>query len=73
MEIAAQQKKDSLKRPTAVAVIIVIVRRDGDKLGDKAPRPQKIEVPWALIPRYKCLTYIKRMLLASLSVPSVLR
>ena len=31
MEIVAQQKKDSLKRPTAVAVIIVIVRRDGDK------------------------------------------
>jgi hypothetical protein len=31
MEIAAQQKKDSLKRPTAVAVIIVIVKRDGNK------------------------------------------
>ena len=28
---AARQKKDSLKSPTAVAVIIVIVRSDGNK------------------------------------------
>ena len=31
MVVAARQKKDSLKRPTAVAVIIVIARRDGSK------------------------------------------
>jgi len=35
MVVAARQKKDSLKRPTAVAVIIVIARRDGNKRSGK--------------------------------------
>jgi hypothetical protein len=35
MASVAQQKKDSLKRPTAVAVITVIVISAGDKRSDK--------------------------------------
>ena len=44
----APKKKDSLKRPTAVAVIIVIARRDGDKRREAAAA-EKIEAPCALL------------------------